>query len=53
MNEMERDVQAHVSFEEGELFPAMRAAGINADDLSRRVEAAKGEAPSRSSGQVG
>jgi hemerythrin superfamily protein len=53
MGEIERDVKAHVEYEERELFPAMRAAGIDPAELHRSVEAAKGEAPSRSSGQVG
>jgi hemerythrin superfamily protein len=53
MSEIERDVKAHVEYEERELFPAMRAAGVDAEELHRWVEAAKGEAPSRSSGQVG
>jgi hemerythrin superfamily protein len=51
--DIERDVKAHVEYEEHELFPAMRAAGVDAEELHRSVEAAKGEAPSRSSGQVG
>ncbi|HZP29562.1 MAG TPA: hemerythrin domain-containing protein [Acidimicrobiia bacterium] len=53
MRDIERDVQVHVAFEEQELFPAMRRAGVDAGELHDRVEAAKGEAPSRSSGQVG
>jgi iron-sulfur cluster repair protein YtfE (RIC family) len=53
MEEIERDVKAHVQFEERELFPAMRNGGVDAEALFRDVEAARGEAPSRSSGQVG
>ena len=53
MQDIERDVKAHVEYEERELFPAMRSAGVDPEELYRWVEAARGEAPSRSSGQVG
>ena len=46
-------VRAHVAHEESAVVPALRDAGADADALGRRLVAAKGEAPSRSSGEVG
>jgi hemerythrin superfamily protein len=46
-------VEEHIGYEERALFPAMREAGVDADALARALEAARGEAPSRSSGEVG
>ena len=51
--EIGRDVAAHVRWEETDLFAAMRESGVDAEALGTRLEAARGEAPSRSSGQVG
>lgn len=48
-----RDVAQHVHYEEGTLFPAMRDAGVDAVAMARALVAARGEAPSRSSGEVG
>ena len=46
-------VAEHVRREESVIFPAMRESAVDADELGRRLEAAEGEAPSRSSGTVG
>ena len=46
-------VRAHVEFEEREILPELRDAPIDAGALERRLRAADGEAPSRSSGTVG
>jgi hemerythrin superfamily protein len=53
LEEVGRDVAEHVEREEGTIFPAMQQAGVDAGALGQRLEAARGEAPSRSSGQVG
>ncbi len=42
-----RSVAAHVRFEEETLFPALREAGVNADDLAKRLDAAASEASVR------
>jgi hemerythrin superfamily protein len=49
VEELERDVTAHVRFEEDELFPAMAESGVDADQLDARLRAAYREAPARSS----
>jgi hemerythrin superfamily protein len=53
MEEIERNVSDHVREEEESIFPAMRESGVDADALGRALESAQGEAPSRSSGEVG
>ena len=53
MSDIERNVADHVRQEEDEIFPAMRESGVDADGLARALERAQGEAPSRSSGNVG
>jgi hemerythrin superfamily protein len=40
VEELERDVTAHVRFEEDELFPAMAESGVDADQLDTRLRAA-------------
>jgi hemerythrin superfamily protein len=50
---IEQNVANHVRREEDEIFPAMRESGVDADGLARALERAQGEAPSRSSGNVG
>ena len=47
------NVVDHVKIEESELFPALRESGTDVEELGRRLEAARGEAASRSSGEVG
>jgi hemerythrin superfamily protein len=51
IEELERDVTAHVRFEEDELFPAMAESGVDADELDTRLRAAYRDAPVRSSGE--
>jgi hemerythrin superfamily protein len=53
VREIGDDVAVHVRREEETIFPMMRECGVDAADLGNRLEAARGEAPSRSSGQVG
>ena len=53
VRELEQNVTAHVRREEDEIFPAMLEAGVDADGLARALERVQGEAPSRSSGNVG
>ena len=53
MQELERNVSDHVREEEETIFPAMRECGVDADALGRALESAQGEAPVRSSGEVG
>ena len=53
MRQIEQNVVDHVRREEQEIFPAMRESGVDADGLGRALERAQGEAPSRSSGNVG
>jgi hemerythrin superfamily protein len=40
VEELKRDVIAHVRFEEDELFPAMAESGVDADQLDARLRAA-------------
>jgi len=53
VRQIEQNVAEHVRREEQEIFPAMRESGVDADGLARALERAQGEAPSRSSGNVG
>jgi hemerythrin superfamily protein len=53
LREIEQNVASHVRREEDEIFPAMQESGVDADGLARALERAQGEAPSRSSGNVG
>ena len=50
---IEQNVADHVKREEQEIFPAMRESGVDADGLARALERLQGEAPSRSSRNVG
>jgi len=53
IDEIRKGVEHHVMIEEGELFPQLREAGADAEALGRKLETVRGEASSRSSGQVG
>ena len=53
IGEMRTEVARHVASEENDLFRELREAGADAEALGRKAEAARAEAPSRSSGQVG
>jgi hemerythrin superfamily protein len=53
VRQIEQNVADHVRREEQEIFPAMQESGVDADGLARALERAQGEAPSRSSGNVG
>jgi len=53
MNEMRAMVEEHVHSEESSLFSKLREAGADLDALGHRADAVRGEATSRSSGQVG
>jgi hemerythrin superfamily protein len=53
MNEMRALVEQHVQSEESDLFPRLRESGAEADALGHKADAVRGEASSRSSGQVG
>jgi hemerythrin superfamily protein len=53
MDEMRQLVERHVQSEEVELFPRLRDSGADPEALGARADAARGEAVSRSSGQVG
>src|SRR5262245_14439290 len=53
VRQIEQNVADHVRREEQEIFPAMRDSGVDGDGLARALERAQGEAPSRSSGNVG
>ena len=53
VEELWSEVDAHVREEETDIFPTMRDLGVNADELGRALEAAKGEAVARSRGTVG
>ena len=46
-------VEDHVREEEESIFPTMRELGVDAEKLGRDLEAAKGEAVTRSRGTVG
>jgi hemerythrin superfamily protein len=50
---LRNNVGDHVKVEENEIFPALRDCGADADALGRKLDAARGEAASRSSGEVG
>jgi len=53
VDELRRNVEHHVAIEESELFPMLRASGADVEALGQKFDAARGEASSRSSGQVG
>ena len=53
IDEIRKGVEHHVMIEEGELFPQLREAGADTEALGRKLETVRGEASSRSSGQVG
>ena len=53
IDELRTDVEHHVTVEEVDLFPLLREAGANAEALGQKVDMVRGEASSRSSGQVG
>jgi iron-sulfur cluster repair protein YtfE (RIC family) len=53
MEAISHDVSAHVEREEQVIFPAMREAGIDSEELGQKLRAARAEVPSRGSGDVG
>ena len=53
VRELRNQVDSHVREEETDIFPELRDLGVYPEELGRSVEAAKGEAIARSSGQVG
>jgi hemerythrin superfamily protein len=53
IDELRALVERHVRAEETDLFRRLREAGADADALGRRADSVRGEASSRSSGQVG
>jgi hemerythrin superfamily protein len=53
LDALQRDVEAHVRVEESEIFPALRECGVDAEELGRRIEAARGAAAAPRSGAVG
>lgn len=53
MQSLRTTVEDHVREEEESIFPTMRELGIDAEKLARDIEAAKGEAATRSRGTVG
>jgi hemerythrin superfamily protein len=53
VDELRATVEHHVAAEESDLFPRLRESGADAEALGRKADAARGEVPSRSSGQVG
>jgi iron-sulfur cluster repair protein YtfE (RIC family) len=53
IDELRTAIEIHVASEENALFPKLRDAGVDAEALGRKLDAARGEATSRSSGQVG
>jgi hemerythrin superfamily protein len=53
IDQLRSTVELHVASEETALFPKLRDAGADAEALGRKLDAARAEAPSRSSGQVG
>jgi hemerythrin superfamily protein len=50
---LQSNVVDHVKIEESEIFPALIDCGAKADELGRRLDAARGESAARSSGEVG
>jgi hemerythrin superfamily protein len=50
---LQSNVVDHVKIEESEIFPALIDCGAKAEELGRKLEAARGESASRSSGEVG
>jgi len=53
MDALRRNVASHVESEEHDIFHRLRESGIDAEALGRKADASRGEASSRSSGQVG
>jgi len=53
IEELRSATELHVASEENALFPKLRDAGADAEALGRKLETARAEAPSRSSGLVG
>jgi hemerythrin superfamily protein len=53
MRSLRTTVENHVREEEESIFPTMRELGVDAEKLGRGLEAAKGEAVTRSRGTVG
>jgi hemerythrin superfamily protein len=53
IGELRRTVEHHVTEEERDLFPRLVDAGADSEALGAKLEAVRGEAASRSSGQVG
>jgi hemerythrin superfamily protein len=53
MQTLRTTVEDHVREEEESMFPEMRDLGVDAEKLGRDLEAAKGEAVTRSRGTVG
>src|SRR4051812_23268440 len=53
IDELRETVEHHVSNEERNLFPRLMDAGADGDALGQKLEAVRGESPSRSSGTVG
>jgi hemerythrin superfamily protein len=53
VNELRTLVEHHVESEETDVFPRLRESGADAEELGRKAESVRGEAGSRSSGQVG
>jgi len=53
IDELRTGVEGHVAAEEGDLFPRLRESGADAEALGRQLEMVRGEASSRSAGQVG
>ena len=53
IDELRTGVEGHVAAEEGDLFPRLRESGADAEALGAKLEMVRGEASSRSAGQVG
>jgi hemerythrin superfamily protein len=53
IDELRETVEHHVSNEERNLFPRLMDAGADREALGQKLEAVRGESPSRSSGTVG
>ena len=53
LDKLQRAVAENFDFEEHVLFAELNSAGVDTDELGRRFDAAMGESPTRTSGQVG
>jgi len=53
VDDLRVNVEPHVQKEESSLFPKMREAGADAEELGRKADAVRGESATRTSGQVG